>query len=60
MEELKDAVRPIETVPRPEALARGFLEDVTSSKAPAPRAETDPPVSPTDTPANDGGPGSVY
>ena len=60
MEELKDAVRPIETVPRPEALARGFLEDVTSSKAPAPRAETDPPVSPTDTPANDGGPGSVH
>ena len=57
MEELKDAIRPIETVPRPEALARGVLAEMTSSTAPA---EPDPPVTPTDPPAIDGGPGSIH
>ena len=63
MEELKDAIRPIETAPRPEALARGFLADLTvpaAAAAPAAPTEPDPPVNPTDTPAIDGGPGSVH
>ena len=60
MEELKDAIRPIETVPRPEILARGVLSEVTSSTAPASPAEPDAPVTPTDTPAIDGGPGSIH
>ncbi len=60
MEELKDAIRPIETLPRPEALARGALADVASSMAPESPAEPDSPDTPTDTPAIDGGPGSVH
>lgn len=56
MEELKDAVRPIEHAPRPEALARGMLLDVTS---PATK-DTETPATPADTPAIDGGPGSVH
>ncbi len=60
MEELKDAIRPIETVPRPETLARGVLSELTSSTAPASPAEPDTPVTPTDPPAIDGGPGSIH
>jgi Tat protein translocase TatB subunit len=60
MEELKDAIRPIETAPRPEALARGVLLEVTSSVVPASPAEPEPPATSTDTPAIDGGPGSVH
>ena len=59
MEELKDAIRPIETVPRPEALARGVLAEMTSSATPASPAEPDSPATPTDPPAIDGGPGSI-
>jgi len=57
MEELKDAVRPIEAIPRPGTLARGVLADVTSSTAPA---DPDPSVTPTKPPAIDGGPGSIH
>ena len=57
MEELKDAIRPIETAPRPEALARGVLLEVIS---PAPPEEPEPLATSTDTPAIDGGPGSVH
>ena len=60
MEELKDAIRPIETALRPEALARGVLLDVTSSVVPAAPAEPEPQATSTDTPAIDGGPGSVH
>lgn len=60
MEELKDAIRPIETLPRPAALARGVLLDVTSSATPASPAEPESPETPTDSPAIDGGPGSVH
>ncbi len=60
MEELKDAVRPIELAPRPEALARGVLLDVTQPAMPGSPAEPAPPAPPTDPPANDGGPGSVH
>jgi len=60
MEELKDAIRPIEAVPRPEALARGAFLDVVSSAAPASPTEPDSPVTPTEPPAIDGGPGSIH
>ena len=60
MEELKDAIRPIETVPRPEALARGVLAEMTSSATPAPPANSESLETPTDPPANDGGPGSIH
>ena len=60
MEELKSALRPIETLKPPEALARGFLDDLTSPAPAAPSAEPDPPVTPATTPAIDGGPGTVH
>jgi Tat protein translocase TatB subunit len=59
MEELKDAIRPIENAPRPEALARGMILDATPA-VPAPAEAPETPVTPTDTPAIDGGPGSVH
>ena len=60
MDELKDAVRPIESAPRPETLARGVLQDLMSPAAPASPAEPESPSPPADTPAIDGGPGSVH
>jgi len=60
IEEIKDAIRPIESAPRPEALARGVLLDVTPSTVPAPPAEPESPTPPADTPATDGGPGFVH
>ena len=60
MDELKDALRPIENVPHPETLARGVLQEVTSSAVPASRAEPESSAPSTDTPAIDGGPGSVH
>jgi Tat protein translocase TatB subunit len=60
MEELKDAIRPIEAVPRPGTLARGVLAEVTSAVASPAPAEPDTPVTPTDPPAIDGGPGSIH
>ena len=60
IEEIKNAMRPIETLPRPSALARGALRDVISAEAPAPPAEPESPGPSTDTPAIDGGPGSVH
>ena len=60
MDELKDAIRPIENAPRPETLARGVLNDVTSSSAPASSAEPEASAPSPDTPAIDGGPGSVH
>jgi Tat protein translocase TatB subunit len=63
MEEVKDAVGPIGSVPLPETLARGILSDVTKPASPATPAASPEPDSPgasTDTPAIDGGPGSVH
>lgn len=60
MDELKDAIRPIENAQRPETLARGVLADIASPAAPASPAEPDPSAPATDTPAIDGGPGSVH
>jgi Tat protein translocase TatB subunit len=60
LDELKDAIRPIENAPRPETLARGVLHEVTSPAAPAPSAEPEPSAPSTDTPAIDGGPSSVH
>jgi Tat protein translocase TatB subunit len=60
MDELKETIRPIENAPRPETLARGVLQDVTSPAAPASSAEPEPSASSTDTPAIDGGPSSVH
>lgn len=63
MEEIKDAIRPIENLPRPEVLARGVLLDVTTPAAPAsPESPADPetPAPSSDTPATDGGPNSVH
>jgi Tat protein translocase TatB subunit len=60
MEELKDAIRPIEAIPRPGTLARGVLAEVTSPAPPPAAAEPDTPVTPTDPPAIDGGPGSIH
>jgi Tat protein translocase TatB subunit len=57
MEELKDAIRPIETAPPPEALARGVLLDVT---LPASSSEKKSPAPEKDVPAIDDGPGSVH
>jgi Tat protein translocase TatB subunit len=62
MEEIKNTVRPIESAPRPEVLARGLFAD--PAPAPAPAAESpEAPASPTppnDSTAIDGGPGSVH
>lgn len=60
MDQLKDAIRPIENAPRPETLARGILQEVTSPVAPTSSAEPESPVPAADTPAIDGGPGSVH
>ena len=60
IEEIKDAIRPIESAPRPEALARGVLLDVIPSAAPSRPADPESPAPSTDTPAIDGGPGSVH
>jgi len=60
MEELKEAIRPIEAVPRPETLARGVLADVTSSSPSAPDAEPAKPETRTDPTTIDGGPGSIH
>ena len=57
MEELKDAVRPIETAPPPNALARGVLFDLTQ---PAPAGDAKPEGPETDDSAIDDGPGSVH
>jgi Tat protein translocase TatB subunit len=57
MEELKDAVRPIETAPPPEALARGMLLDVTRPASPP---EPTSPAPKSDVPPVDDGPGSVH
>jgi Tat protein translocase TatB subunit len=60
MEELKTVVRPIETAPRPEALARGLLHDVNAPKTPEPLAAPGADEAPPETPAVDGGTGSVH
>jgi Tat protein translocase TatB subunit len=57
MEELKDAVRPIENAPPPNALARGVLLDLTQ---PAPAGDAKPGGPETDDSAIDDGPGSVH
>jgi Tat protein translocase TatB subunit len=59
LDELKDAIRPIENAPRPETLARGLLHEVTSS-SPVSSAEPEAPAPSTETPAIDGGPSSVH
>jgi Tat protein translocase TatB subunit len=60
MDELKETIRPIESVPRPETLARGVLQEVTAPAAPAPAAESDASAPSNDNPAIDGGPSSVH
>jgi len=57
MEELKDAVRPIETAPPPQALARGVLLDLTQ---PAPSTDTKPKTPESDASPIDDGPGSIH
>ena len=54
---VRDAMRPIENAPRPETFARGVLQEVTSPASPA---EPESSAPSTDTPAIDGGPGSVH
>jgi len=54
VEEIKQAVGPIDLTPRPETLARGVLLGTTPSPEPEPAAPT------AETPADDGGPGSVH
>src|SRR5262245_7204956 len=60
MEELKDAVRPIETAPSPGALARGVLLAAEPSVRTDSTETPDNPEAPTDTPAINGGPGSIH
>ncbi len=60
VEELKEAIRPIETLPPPETLARGVLADVTSSAPAVPDAEPADSEKRPDTPAINGGPGSIH
>jgi Tat protein translocase TatB subunit len=65
LDAIKDAVRPIESAPRPEALARGVLLDGIPSAAPAPApadadAEPEAQPAPKEPTAIDGGPGSVH
>jgi Tat protein translocase TatB subunit len=60
VEELKEAVRPIELAPRPEALARGVLSDLSATTKPAAPAAPESPETPSDTPAIDGGPGTIH
>jgi Tat protein translocase TatB subunit len=60
MEELKDTIRPIENAPHPEALARGVLLDVAASVTPESPETPETPATSPDTPAIDGGPGTVH
>jgi Tat protein translocase TatB subunit len=60
MEELKDAIQPMGSMPRLEALARGVLLDVSPPVVPESPETPEAPATPTDTPAIDGGPGSVH
>ncbi len=60
MDEIKDAIRPIENAPRPETLARGVLQDVMSPPVPASSSEPESPAASADTSAIDGGPGFVH
>jgi len=68
MEELKEAVGTVDSLPRPEALARGVLLEAAAPEAPAAPAAAAPAPAPgaeaptptADTPAIDGGPGSVH
>lgn len=69
MDELKDAVWPIETAAHPETLARGVLLDAITAAPPAAPAASAPPADPAEpentaalekNPAIDGGPGSVH
>jgi Tat protein translocase TatB subunit len=59
MDELKDTIRPIENVPRPETLARGVLQEVTAPAATT-SAQPESSAPSADTPAIDGGPSSVH
>ena len=69
MDELKDAVRPIETARSPETLARGVLLDAiapvtpeaaAAPSAPATPAEPETPAALEGNPEINGGPGSVH
>ena len=60
MEELKDAIRPIQATPPPAALARGVLADLTAPAAPKAEDAAQTPETSSDTPAIDGGPGSIH
>jgi Tat protein translocase TatB subunit len=60
MEELKDAIRPIENAPSPSTLARGVLLDVAATVTPEAPETPETPATSTDTPAIDGGPGTVH
>ena len=57
LEAIKDVMRPIETAPRPEILARGV---VLHGIDPAVPTEPDAPAPTPDTPGIDGGPDSVH
>ena len=57
MEELKEAIRPIENATPPQVLARGVLLDPAPSE-PAVDTKPDPPAS--DASATDDGPGTVH
>ena len=54
VDEIKNAVGPIDGLPRPETLARGVLPDTAPSPEPGAPAPSEAP------PAIDGGPGSVH
>jgi Tat protein translocase TatB subunit len=72
MDELKGALGPIDLAPRPDTLARGLLDEVTrplppaspavtpAATEPAAVADSAAPAPSADTPAIDGGPGSVH
>jgi Tat protein translocase TatB subunit len=60
MEELKDTIRPIENAPRPGALARGVLLDASAAVNPGSADTPDNPETSPNTPAIDGGPGSIH
>lgn len=60
IEEIKEAVRPIETAPHPETLARGVLLDAAPPVPPAPSPDPKPDAPASDASAVDDGPGSVH
>ena len=66
LEEIKSAVRPIENAPRPQAIARSIVLDAVTTALPAPAptpdsaAEPEALAPPKNTPAIDGGPGSIH